>query len=152
MMKQIKHILDLTTEEARQYMLQAKHYCSFRVPEYFKFDNALCFAEQAIGKRDDSQCFAINPENGKRVSPSYYDDVNYRLYSNKDGKLDYRPLTLINPFYYYLLVRTITSTEAWKEILDRFAALADEHFHVASCPIVDDEKKTRKPYYIGGVM
>ena len=153
MEKQKKNILDLTAEEARKYMLQAKQYCSFRVPEYFKFENALSFAERAVGRKDESQCYAMNPENGKRVKPSDYDGVNFRLYSNKDGKLDYRPLTLINPFYYYLLVRTITSTEAWEEILDRFAALEVEHFHVASIPIVDDENKDKETilYWWGNV-
>ena len=143
----IKTVLELTSDEARAYMLKGEQYCTFRLPEYFVFEDALTLAEANIGKKDESQCYALDTdENGKlkKVRPSDYDDINYLLYSNKDGKLDYRLLTLINPFYYYLLVRTITSTDSWKELTERFTALRDPHISVESVLVADDEYKERK--------
>lgn len=145
----MKHIFDITAEEARDYMLKGNQYCTFRLPEYFVFDQALALAEKNIGARDASQYCALDKEkgNGKRVKPSNYDGVNYMLFSNKDGKLDYRPLTLINPFYYYLLVRLITTPEAWKEIVDRYNALKDSHISVESIPIVEEGNKDKKTIF-----
>ena len=143
----MKSILELTSDEARQYMLQSEQYCTFRLPEYYVFDKVLSLARTVIGKRDIYQCSkSFIDEKGKQiiVKPSDYDEINYLLYSNKDGKLDYRPLTLINPYYYYLLVRIITSQDAWKELTERFEALRDSHISVESVIVAEDEYKERK--------
>ncbi len=142
----MKTILDLTAVEARKYLMCGKQYCTFRLPEYFVFDQVLSYAESALGSIDDSQCYALDlvKGDGKRVKPSFFDEVNYKLFSNKDGKLDYRPFTLLNPFYYYLLVRQITKPEAWKEIQKRFDELRDPHIAVESIPIVDNEAVEKK--------
>lgn len=142
-----KSILELTAEEAREYMLKGDQYCTFRLPEYFVFDNVLALSSTVIGKKDDTQCYApYTDDTGKlrRVKPSDFDEINYLLYSNKDGKLDYRPLTLINPYYYYLLVRMITTPDAWKELTERFTALRDPHISVESVIVADDEYRERK--------
>lgn len=144
-----KTILDLTDIEARRFLLKSEQYCTFRLPEYFSFDNVISFAEQTIGKKNEYQCFAIDFEKSndtklKRVSPSNFDEINYLLFSNKDGKLDYRPFSLINPFYYYLLVRIITEPDAWKEIVNRFNELKDSHISVGSLPIVDESNRDKK--------
>ena len=147
MSKVPKTILELKADEAREYMLKGEQYCTFRMPEYFVFDKALALASTVIGRKDESQCYVSHTdENGKTKidMPSGFDEINYLLYSNKDGKLDYRPLTLINPYYYYLLVRLITTPEAWKEITERFAALRDPHISVESVIVADDEYKERK--------
>lgn len=142
----MKNILELTASEARKYMLKGNQYCTFRLPEYFVFDKALAFAEKNIGAREDIECYALERKEGKkkRIKPSNFDGVNYLLFSNKDGKLDYRPLSLINPFYYYLLVRLITTPEAWKEIVDRLNTLKDPHISVESIPIVDEDNRDKK--------
>ena len=46
--------------------------------------------------------------------------VNYEMYTNKDGRLDWRPLELINPVAYVYLVNLITEENAWSIILKRF--------------------------------
>ena len=143
----IKTILELKEDEAREYMLKGEQYCTFRLPEYFDFSRVLSLARAVIGNKDWYQCFASyidDKEKTKKVKPSDYDEINYLLYSNKDGKLDYRPLTLINPYYYYLLVRLITSPDAWKELIDRFAALRNPHISVESVLLAEDEYKERK--------
>ena len=37
----IKTVLELTAAEAREYMLKGDQYCTFRLPEYFVFDDVL---------------------------------------------------------------------------------------------------------------
>ena len=100
----MKTILELTANEARRYLMRGKQYCTFRLPEYFVFDQLLAYVESQLGAIEDSQCYALDTVkgDGKRVKPSYFDEVNYKLFSNKDGKLDYRPFTLVNPYYYYI--------------------------------------------------
>lgn len=143
----LKSVLELTVEEARKYFLKGEQYCTFKLPEYFVFDKVLTLASTVIGRKDESQCFSSYiDDKGKTkvVKPSSFDEINYLLYSNKDGKLDFRPLTLINPYYYYLLVRLLTTPEAWKELTDRFAALRDPHISVESVIVADDEYKEKK--------
>lgn len=146
----LKTLLELTADEAREYMLKGEQYCTFRLPEYFVFDKVLNLASTAIGSKDELQCYISHTEKKKKKKikkidmPSNFDEINYLLYSNKDGKLDYRPLTLINPYYYYLLVRLITTPGAWKEITERFAALRNPHISVESVILADDEYKDRK--------
>lgn len=142
----MKTVLDLNSDEAKKYMLQGSRYCTFRLPEYFAFDQLLVHVEKMIGAKEAFQCYAQIIVDGKtkKIRPSNYDRINYLLFSNKDGKLDFRPLTLINPFYYCLLVREITRPDAWKEIIERFAALRDPHITVESIPVVDEENKDKK--------
>lgn len=142
----MKKLLELTANEARKYLMRGKQYCTFRLPEYFDFDQLLTYVGSSLGSIDESQCYALDvvKGNGKRVKPSFFDDINYKLFSNKDGKLDYRPFTLVNPYYYYLLVRLITEPDAWKEIQDRFNDLKDPHIAVESLPIVDNNAVDKK--------
>lgn len=142
----MKNVLELNSNEARKYMLQGSQYCTFRLPEYFVFDQLFSHIEKKIGARDEYQCYAQIIVDGKtkKIMPSNYDRINHLLFSNKDGKLDYRPLMLVNPFYYYLLVREITRPNAWKEIIERFDTLRDSHISVESIPVVDDANKDKK--------
>lgn len=142
----LKMVLELTAEEAREYMLKGEQYCTFRLPEYFVFDKVLNLASTVIGRKHESQCYISHTDKKKKKidMPSGFDEINYLLYSNKDGKLDYRPLTLINPYYYYLLVRMITTPDAWKELTERFEALRDPHISVESAIVADDDYKERK--------
>jgi RNA-directed DNA polymerase len=49
-----------------------------------------------------------------------YPNVNYTLFTNKDGKYSWRPLQLINPILYVLLVNEITSKDNWDKITKKF--------------------------------
>jgi len=48
--------------------------------------------------------------------PSDYEEVNYILYSNKEGKYSWRPLQIINPALYVSFVHLITEEENWRYI------------------------------------
>ena len=43
-----KSILELTHDEARQYFLKQESYCSFDLPEYFKFETLLKSVDDAL--------------------------------------------------------------------------------------------------------
>ena len=73
------------------------------------------------------------------------DNVNYVLFNNKNGKYDWRPFELINPFIYVYLVREITTQENWEFIQNNF-----KNLHKNSCvkchsiPIQSQSKKPNK--------
>lgn len=68
--------------------------------------------------------------------PSDYENVNHKMLVKKDAQYSYRPIQLINPYLYYLLVKAMTNKSSWKEIKDRFAELKVPNIEVASIPKV----------------
>jgi hypothetical protein len=55
------------------------------------------------------------------TNPRDYEDVNYAMLSNKDGRHAWRPLQLIHPALYVSLVDKITSKDQWNVIRRRLA-------------------------------
>mgnify|MGYP000461871977 CR=1 FL=1 len=52
-------------------------------------------------------------KDSKRM-PSDYENV--KILVKKDAQYSYRPIQLINPYLYYLLVKAMTNRSSWKEI------------------------------------
>jgi len=76
-------------------------------------------------------------------NPKNYEDVNYKLLNNKDGKYDWRPFQLIHPALYVALVNAITRKENWKTILDRLEYFQKNNLITCmSLPIVSDDKQS----------
>lgn len=71
--------------------------------------------------------------------PSNYEDVNHKILIKKDAKYSYRPIQLINPYLYYLLVNAITNRGIWKEIKDRFTKLSVPNIEITSIPKVKEK-------------
>jgi hypothetical protein len=107
-----KSILELTHDEAQQYFLKQESYCNFDLPEYFQFENILSTVNTLLNGKKLSDFRENNPRD--------YDDVNYKILNNKDGKYAWRPLQLINPMIYVSLVHRITEATYWQFIQDRF--------------------------------
>lgn len=135
----MKSVLDLSCTKAREYLLQSEQYCTFKLPEYINFSKVLYLAENNIKSKDFSACCAKNP--------SECEGLTYTLFSNKDGLLDFRPLSLINPFYYYIIVRYITTPKNWKSIKNRFNDLKNTHISVESIPLYIESKRAAKTIY-----
>jgi RNA-directed DNA polymerase len=82
----------------------------------------------------------------------YYDDkpynhenVNYLLYSNKDGKYSWRPLQIINPLIYVDLVNVITKESNWENIKNKFKEFqSNPNIKCMSIPIISTSKKKDK--------
>lgn len=110
-----KSVLDMTNEEARAFFLKNKSFCNFDLPDYFDFSGILSkIMDIMIGVKEDSDFYS-------KKSLKECESTNHRLLSNKDGKLSWRPLQVINPFLYVLLVKEITKPMNWEKILNRFS-------------------------------
>lgn len=122
-----KIILEMTHDEACQYFLKQESYCSFDLPEYFKFEGMLKSIDKALKDKNLSDFRKDNPRN--------YEDVNYKVLNNKDGKYAWRPLQLINPALYVSLIHKITSKENWQLLKNRFAEFSkNEKIECISIP------------------
>jgi RNA-directed DNA polymerase len=90
-----KSILDLTYDEAHKYFLKHESYCSFDLPEYFKFEVLLNSIDTEL-KKDEKL---------DKKTPRDYEDVNYKVLNNKDGKYAWRPLQRDRPEKCVLRIR-----------------------------------------------
>jgi hypothetical protein len=121
-----KSILDLSSSEARSFLIKGKSYCEFDLPKYFIFDQLIIDVSRELEGKNLSDFYTQIPklnENGEvqidnhgnekqcSDSPRNYDDVSYKLLNNKDGKYTWRPFQLIHPALYVSLVHKITEEE-----------------------------------------
>lgn len=111
--KKSKVIIELSHNEARKFFLKEESYCHFLLPEYFTFQKLLEKTSKVLQGKE-IKCFY-----GRNKSPKDYENVNYKLLSNKDGKFAWRPLQLIHPAIYVSLVHKITEEGNWQEITNK---------------------------------
>lgn len=130
-----KSILELSNDDARRFFLKSESYCSLELPPYIAFGNLLIEVEQII--------------NGKHLcdlrscTPRDYDDINYAILNNKDGKYDWRPFQLIHPVLYVSLVYQITEARNWTLICEKFNEFSEnKNIRCLSLPVASltDEK------------
>ena len=98
--------------------MESQNYCNMQLPVYVDFRPVLDYVQKVIGNRELNAIL----KDRKRM-PSDMEGVNHSILVKKDAQYSYRPILLINPFLYYLLVKAMTNPSSWKEIKDRFAAL-----------------------------
>jgi RNA-directed DNA polymerase len=108
----IRPVLAMTGKQARAFFLKPESYCRVDLPSYFDFGRVLRPVTAFIGKKTLSSASS---------KPRDHEGVNYRLYSNKDGRYAWRPFQLIHPAVYVELTRQMTEAAAWKHIQARFA-------------------------------
>ena len=138
----IKNILDYNREEAKRFFLKGESYSSISLPEYFEFDDMLQRIDLAIsydGFENWKSKLLVDP----KKKPDCYDGVCYTLLINKDGKYAYRPIQLINPVLYCLIVDLITEENNWNQIIDRLKFFrGDARIVSKSLPIevIDDDE------------
>jgi len=119
----MKKILEFTHQEAREFLLKPESYVSFDLPPYFKFSGLLDKLSEKIGsKRLEEFYRVITKSDGetKKLLPNQYEDVNYLMLNNKDGKYAWRPFQIIHPVIYVALVHKITEESNWDLISKRF--------------------------------
>lgn len=116
----MKNILSLNAKEARKFFLKHESYCNFDLPPYFKFDSILNDLSNTLKNTNLSNFYSSTKK------PWDFEDVNYRLTSNKDGKYAWRPLQLIHPALYVNLAHIITEPKNWKDLKARFTFLMRE--------------------------
>jgi RNA-directed DNA polymerase len=133
----MKQILDLSTVEAKQFFLKTESYVSIDLPPYFDFSNLLRKICNTLESSKLSDYYDDKPYN--------HENVNYLLYSNKDGKYSWRPLQIINPLIYVDLVNVITKESNWENIKNKFKEFqSNPNIKCMSIPIISTSKKKDK--------
>ncbi|HHO70354.1 MAG TPA: RNA-directed DNA polymerase [Halothiobacillus sp.] len=133
-----KSILELSAAEALTFLLKPESYCSLDLPPYIRFDALIEGVHKVLESTKLSDMI-----NKKENNPRNYDDVNYTILNNKDGKYAWRPFQLIHPALYVSLVHRLTEHDNWELILNRFKEFsANEKIQCLSYPVVSlsDEK------------
>lgn len=125
--------------EAKKFFLKDKSYCNIDLPQYFSFAGLLEDIDKEMDKVNRiSDCY-------KKKKLIECEGVNHMLFANKDGKLSWRPLQIIHPFLYVLLVREITEESNWKKILNRFQSFrGNDKIQCFSIPVEADDKRSDK--------
>ena len=128
-------ITDLSESEALDSLMSSDFYCTTELPEYFDFSVVLKYATDSIGNKSLDEC--INSD----CLPESVQGVNLDVITNKDGRYAVRPLTLANPFLYYMLARDICNEKAWSAIKECFKLYANEHITACAIPMVKIDDK-----------
>ena len=137
-----KSILELNANEARQFFLKHESYCNIDLPKYFSFSELL----EKISNEYSGKSLGDFSDKKKMTN---LDDVNYLLYANKDGKLSWRPLQIINPLVYVALVHKITEQENWGKLQARFKKFSkNEKIKCLSIPVQSESKQSDKAQQI----
>lgn len=131
----MKCILELSAKDARQFFLKRESYSNIELPFYFKFQALIDVVSKKLAGKKLSDF--------RSTSPRDFENVNYHLISNKDGKYAWRPYQLIHPAIYVSLVNTITNQDHWKTIKERFRKFQeDTRIECHSIPIVSETDNT----------
>jgi hypothetical protein len=126
-------VLALPAKQARAFFLKPESYCRLDLPPYFDFGGVLRPVEKFL---------AGKPLASLKLKPRSFEDVNYTIYSNKDGRYAWRPFQLIHPVIYVDLVHLMTEPKAWADIHSRFADFAKDP--KVRCLSIPQESLTRR--------
>ncbi len=109
-------LLDMTSAQARRFLLKPESYCTIDLPDYLQFGGILSAVDKVL---------RTTPLDHKhRKAARGHENVNYDMLSNKDGRHAWRPFQLVHPALYVSLVNEITQKDHWATIRDRFAEFA----------------------------
>ncbi len=114
-------IIDLSSDEARQFFLRPESYCNIGLPKYFNFGDLLNNLSVVLeAKKYKYKENKIIKSDVWDNHPKNIESVNYHFFQNKDGRFSWRPLQIINPVLYVYMVKEITTEENWTLIQERF--------------------------------
>lgn len=138
--KKSVRIIELSSKDALDALMSNDFYCTTELPEYFDFSSVLKYAVESVVDKPLSEC--INGD----CQPESLHGVNLDVITNKDGRYAVRPLTLANPFLYYMLARDICNDKAWTAIKECFSLFENEHITACAIPVVkiDDKPESFK--------
>lgn len=133
--KKSVRIIELSAKDALDALMSNDFYCTTELPEYFDFSRVLKYAADSIGNKTLDEC------TNEDCQPETVHGVNLDVITNKDGRYAVRPLTLANPFLYYMLTRDICNEKAWTAIKECFKLYANEHVTACAIPMVKVDDK-----------
>ena len=127
--RKARRVLDLEHSGARKFFLKGETFFDLDLPPYFTFDPLLDSIARMLpsGKLKDWT-------NVKKLENS--EGLNHIVFNNRDGRYAWRPMQMVNPVLYVLLVREITEEARWESIRKRFREFAaDEKIECLSLPV-----------------
>lgn len=132
-------VLEMVAKDAFDFFMQEENYCSIELPPYFTFKTLLTeinkYLTQNRIKLDDNMIKHL-----KKI-----EDINFRLYSNKEGKYNWRPFEILNPLLYVCLLKEITSEKNWELLRIRFKELQNNNkIKCLSIPVKSNTKRKNK--------
>ena len=132
-----RNLLSLINIEAKAFLLKQESYTNMTLPSYFDFSELLSKVSNELNGKYLKGIWIKNPK--------IYDNLNYRLLSNKDGYYSWRPLQIIHPVMYVALVQDITNYKNWKVIKKRFGYLRGKScVECISLPVVSDGNRSNR--------
>lgn len=130
------NILELNHKDAKDFFLKDESYFNLELPKYFKFSDLLKDVSKKLGTKNLSDYYS---ENGDK--PESFEDVNYKIWNNKNGEYAWRLFQLIHPALYVALVHEMTKKENWKLILKKFNEFQQGIVECASLPVIESKKQ-----------
>jgi RNA-directed DNA polymerase len=143
----MKNVLEYSGIEAREFFLKEESYFNFDLPKYFVFQDILERVSKKIEGKLLSDFLGSCIEDGKKKAtyPCNFENVNYKLLNNKDGKFAWRPLQLIHPALYVSLVHKITEQPNWETIVAKFKEFGDDpKIQCFSIPVESEDEQSDK--------
>ena len=137
-----KDVRYLNSNEIKNFLLKNESYINIDLPPYIDFTEIL---------RETEKVFISKKNNYKELddllddasNPKHFENVNYQLYHNKDGNLDWRKFELINPVLYLSLVLEIKNK--WDVIKTRINQLINKSkIECVSLPVASKSEKKDK--------
>lgn len=142
----MKLITQMNEKNAKRFLLKNNSFFSLDLPIYFNFENILIKIDHYIGNKNlKDMCKPIFKDgNNKKIAdnPKNYENVNFKMINNKDGKYSWRPFEIIHPVIYVCLVNKICNKENWKFIKRKFKEFQkNKNIVCCSIPGESDNKK-----------
>lgn len=132
----MKSILNYDHKAAKKFFLKEESYFNFDLPQYFVFQKLIDKTVKKIEGKKLKSFYSTRLDTGKSDSPKNYDDVNYKILNNKDGKFAWRPFQLVHPALYVSLVDQITKKDNWEFLVNKFTEFrGNEKIKCLSIPI-----------------
>ncbi|MEM1228118.1 MAG: RNA-directed DNA polymerase [Planctomycetota bacterium] len=106
-------IIELSHDEARDFLLKGTSYSNLDLPTYFNFEPILSKLDEFLHGKNLRDYIG-------EIKPREVESVNHTVLNNKDGQYAWRPMQLIHPALYVDLVHKLTSEDNWHTIVERF--------------------------------
>lgn len=119
-----KSILELSANEAKNYLLENDNYLNLNIPTYYNFEPLLNDLDNYFSNNNNLCQFSDKTKNifldSDLIDNIRAKNINHSIYINKNNNLSWRNIQLINPILYVYLVRLMTFPSNWQEIINRF--------------------------------
>ena len=133
------NITEMTSDEARSFLLEENSYTHLDFPPYVSFRKSLEVADKILTTKRNRPNILLNIIDS---DTSRIENANYSIITNRDSRYSWRPITLIHPIFYVDLVNTITHEDNWESLVERFIFF--EHKNLIKCVSIPGQSQTKE--------